>query len=481
MGKGAAVMCSFKRQAVVLLAATLVVAGCGGGSSSSGAGNGASSANVAVITAAGSQAFPLLVGDGTGGAIIAWQDLRDGGPDIYAQRVDGAGNPQWTANGVAISTAPNTQMAHQLIADGAGGAIIVWMDERSGAAEIYAQRIDGAGVPQWTANGVAIGVVGNPGGPEVVPDGAGGAIIVWRDNRTGTNGIYAQRVDSAGAPQWVADGVAISTAASNIDDGRGSPQLVPDGAGGAIIAWNDYRGGLGTPDIYAQRVDSAGVPQWTAGGVPVSAAAGSQYNPRLVTDGAGGAIIVWNDRRSGTRYDIYAQRIDGAGVPQWTVDGVAICTAEGNEPRDPRLVADGAGGAIIAWQDFRNGTSRDIYAQRVDSAGVTQWTAGGVAISSAGGHQWLPQLVSDGAGGAIIAWTDQRNESGGDIYAQRIDSSGVLRWTFDGLAISAVPGGQGWVDLAPDGAGGAIFGWTDLRVADPNIYVQGVTGSGSLK
>ena len=91
------------------------------------------------------------------------------------------------------------------------------------------------------------------------------------------------------------------------------------------------------------------------------------------------------------------------------------------------------------------------------------------------------QLIADGAGGAIIAWTDQRNESGGDIYAQRIDSSGVLRWTFDGLAISAVPGGQGWVDLAPDGAGGAIFGWTDLRVADPNIYVQGVTGSGSLK
>ena len=42
--------------------------------------------------------------------------------------------------------------------DGAGGAIIVWADERWGTADvdIYAQRIDGSGSPLWAANGAPV-------------------------------------------------------------------------------------------------------------------------------------------------------------------------------------------------------------------------------------------------------------------------------------------------------------------------------------
>ena len=47
----------------------------------------------------------------------------------------------WTADGVAISTAANTQNSPQITSDSAGGAIITWHDFRSGNADIYAQRI----------------------------------------------------------------------------------------------------------------------------------------------------------------------------------------------------------------------------------------------------------------------------------------------------------------------------------------------------
>jgi hypothetical protein len=79
---------------------------------------------------------------------------------------------------------------------------------------------------------------------------------------------------------------------------------VPDGAGGAIITWYEYRGNNSA--IYAQRVDSSGKVLWTTGGVPIRSISGSSaYDPRIASDGAGGAIIAWYDYRSGVK--IYAQ------------------------------------------------------------------------------------------------------------------------------------------------------------------------------
>ncbi|MGI8906178.1 MAG: hypothetical protein ACR2IE_06775 [Candidatus Sumerlaeaceae bacterium] len=201
---------------------------------------------------------------------------------------------------------------------------------------------------------------------QIAADGAGGAIITWEDNRSGTNyDIYAQRYDAAGAPQWTANGVAVCTAAFDQE----FPQITADGAGGAIITWGDYRSGTGTADIYAQRVNAAGAPQWTANGVAVSTAASDQFDPQIAADAAGGAIITWYDFRSGTNNDIYAQRVDAAGAPQWTANGVAVSTAASDQA-SPQIAADAAGGAIITWQDFRSGTNYDIYAQHISGGGV---------------------------------------------------------------------------------------------------------------
>src|SRR5438477_366894 len=98
--------------------------------------------------------------------------------------------------------------------------------------------------------------------------------------------------------------------------------------------------------------------------VPLCTAASA--SPTIVADGSGGAIVTWEDSRSGTHFDIYAQRVSAAGVPQWTANGVALSTTGGNQEY-PVIVADGSGGAIVAWEDNRSGTSYDIYAQRVSA------------------------------------------------------------------------------------------------------------------
>lgn len=403
------------------------------------------------------QNYPQLVSDGAGGAIIAWGDYRGPDSNIYAQRVDAAGTPLWTASGVAICTAPNDQDFYhtsQLLCDGAGGAIITWEDARDSGWDIYLQRVDGAGVPIGIANGTPIctatGVQQHPG---LASDGAGGVIVVWYDGRKGTSGrdVCAQRVDASVAPLWTADGVIVSAWSSA---STRHAQIVGDGAGGAIIAWDDNRGG--NSHVYARRINAIGIPLWTVDGVPLTAV-GDQHDPRIASDEAGGAIITWGDRRNGN-LDIYAQRLDPDGSTLWTAGGAALCT-DASTQANHQLVSDGVGGAIIAWEDGRNG-ARDIYGRRIDATGAPMWTPDGVVVSMAADDQYQPQIASDGADGAIVTWVDMRNNGyTPDVYAQHLGESP------NAVAISsfAATAGNGIVTLR------ATF-HSDLGVVAVDVY-----------
>jgi hypothetical protein len=188
--------------------------------------------------------------------------------------------------------------------------------------------------------------------------------------------------------------------------------------GGAIITWQDHRSGSNN-DIYAQRISSLGTVEWTANGVGICTVSQDQENPHLCSDGSGGAIITWQDQRGTYDWDIYAQRMNVSGVAQWTANGVAICTASADQD-NLQICNDSAAGAIITWADYRSGSYADIYTQRISAAGAVQWTANGVAICTAGGDQVKPQLCSNGARGAIITWQDQRNSTNIDIYAKNV-------------------------------------------------------------
>jgi hypothetical protein len=250
------------------------------------------------------------------------------------------------------------------------------------------------------------------------------------DLRNGNYDIYAQRVSAAGTPQWTADGVTICTAGQP----QGNPQIIADGSGGAIIAWQDFRSG--NYDVYTQRVNASGVVQWTADGVGLCILGFDQSAPFLASDGAGGAIVTWLDARSGY-YAIYARRIDAAGTPQWTTNGVLISSMPGFL-YDARIIPDDQGGAIITWHDYDN-----IYAQHVDNDGNSLWQDNGIIISGATGFQSLPALVPNGAGGGIIAWSDTR-DANNDIYAGSIEFSGqIYEPSPDIASVDDIPADQG--------------------------------------
>jgi hypothetical protein len=404
---------------------------------------------VIVAPASGSQLSPRAVSDGSNGVVIAWVDGRNGfcdasfkgACDIFAQRLSGDGERLWQTSGVAVTTAPNNQGTSgiAITGDGSGGAIIAWEDARpSNCCRIVAQRIDSSGSTVWNADGISvspepslvIGPIGAP--PQIVSDNAGGAIVAWLDVQVPSPDmpkIALLRLDGTGRALWPSGSVEFG-APSRMNGFA----ISGDGSGGVLATWSRI-GPDGFDDIAAQKVDSTGQLVWQADGVSVSARPFAQLNADIVSDGAGGAIIVWEDERDGASGDcfrivgnrnVYAQRISAQGMPVWLTNGVAISVAA-NSQRAPRAVSDGAGGAIVVWEDCRDyaeldrcGFGMDLYAQRINDGGTVLWDLNGTVVSRASGNQGIGpgipffrsvEVIAVGLGGAIVAWPDGRERT----------------------------------------------------------------------
>ncbi|MHA1272443.1 MAG: hypothetical protein ACTSQS_03310 [Promethearchaeota archaeon] len=413
-----------------------------------------------------------ICGDGSGGAIIAWENVYGSVKEIYAQRIDANGNILWENNGTVICNALGSQRFSKICSDGLGGAIIAWEDFRNDIDwNIYAQRIDANGNTLWENNGTVICNANRSQGElEICSDGLGGAIIAWRDYRNDVDrDIYAQRIDANGNTLWENNGTVICNAnRSQVD-----LEICSDGLGGAIFAWGDLRNDVDS-DIYAQRIDSNGNTLWENNGTVICNANRSQGGLKICSDGLGGAIIAWFDYRNGVDSDIYAQRIDSNGNTLWENNGTVICNAESSQS-DIDICPCSYNGAIIAWYDSRL-TKVGIYVQKITGTGITLWTDNGTFIIDPDYHHGEPHICSDGSDGTIIVWADGRGVEAGtsrDIYAQRIDANGNLRWNINGEVICNAIGDQpGGIRICSDNAGGAIITWQDYRSGNSDIYAQ---------
>jgi len=455
---------------------------------------------VPVCAAAGDQSATRAVGDGAGGAILVWVDARSGEPDLYAKRIvsNGYTAPGWPATGAPVCTAAGAQVVPDIASDGAGGAFVAWQDSRNGAGDtdVYLQRItaDGSVAPGWPTDGLAVcDTTDVQANPVVVADGAGGAIVVWLDYRSGFGlDVFAARVSATGQRRWARQGVPVCR--DTLD--QTGAVCAPDGAGGVFVAWEDARYStnvIPVADIYVQHLGSGGAPAsgWPVNGLPATPSSGLRfaYAPTIAGDGSGGAIVAWEDYRN-ISSGIYALRFDAGGaVPAgWTVGGSVVCDTTGDQV-GPQAAADGSGGVVVVWQDYRAGSTRDLYAQRVSAAGARAagWPSAGAPVCTAAGEQAAPRIVSDGDGGAVVTWYDYRSGNETDIFAQHLTGAGAVTpgWSANGLVLCNAPGDQQSpalvADIAPAAGGGSgcIVAWADHRNGvDYDIYAQRVTGQG---
>jgi hypothetical protein len=429
-------------------------------------------ADVPIETDPAQTSWGDLVADGAGGYIAVWYDFRGADIDIYAQKVDDGGDRHWEYNGRIVCGAAGDQSSPAAVADGSGGVIIVWLDYRTGAEGVYAQHLDIDGVAQWATDGLRVSVNSlMPIDMKAVSDGAGGVIAVWEETAGIYRDIMAQRVNGSGAHVWVTDVILCN--APNL---QYYLSVVADGEGGAIVSWLDYRDG--TANSYAQRVDALGALLWAGNGAVVCAHSASQNPPVATSDGAGGGIFVWTDER-GADADIYGQRITGPGLAEWAPDGIPVL-ADTADQWDPAIISDGAGGAYVTWTDGRFSTDRNVWAQHIDPGGNGLWQAAvgisGIPVGAFTDREENARLISDGAGGVVVAW-DEWQFSNYDVRAQRLNKYGISYWGSSGSALASYGGlNQQLTGLVSNGNHGCLIVFSDDRNGGSDLYAMRADG-----
>ncbi len=432
------------------------------------------SENIPIAIAHQGQFAPRGVSDGIGGTVVIWEDFRTGKDwDVYAQRLNPDGIPLWNQGGVAICEKKRDQRWLRLVRNDAQ-IVIAWTDQRApGNWDVYAQAIDLSGNKLMPDGGVPVCThPADQSDIEMLSDGSGGAVIVWKDRRRDPDlhDLYVQRINAAGQPMWEHDGVPVFPSEAL----QSTPRLVSGDADSFYVVWWEVIG-YELWDIMVRRIGMDGKHRWQAPTV-VSPMEGLQGEPRAVSDGQGGLIVVWQIYENFINDDFYAQRIDPAGNKVWEANGVPICNAEGIQ-KNRTITSDGHGGVVAVWRDERDVFS-DLYAQRIGADGTPRWRTNGIPLCTAGGYQDKPFLTQHGENEFFVAWLDFREDYGDEsndaIYGQKINLEGKALWTENGIPLCTADGVQQPPYVVESESGQLSVMWSDARSDIGDIYMRHV-------
>jgi len=461
--------------------------------------------NTAVCTALLNEQNPQICSDGSNGAIIVWEDYRNGNWDLYAQKLNSDGVAQWTKDGINICVSTANQTAPVICSDGSGGAYVAWKDTRNGRTDLYAQHINSTGGMVYSATGSSIAVAANATAPDnlaICTDGNGSAFVAWADSRNSISptstrpDIWMNKLTANGIA-WGAGGISVISQTL----GQKSPQLVDDGTGGCFLVWvNDT---IPAASICGNRVNAAGAVQWGSLGVRIfsvtSGNTDASRNPQVCRDGSD-LCVVWeqiDNLNSSNGWNILCTRIKSDGTNLWNTSTSATdvsgdWTGDQINPvvfPDDSTGSNGHNGMLVVYQSII--VSSDIVMTRVLSDGLNSKPAFPnqlFPVCQVSGDQTIPKAVKTGTGEVLIVWNDTRSNNStstySSIYAQRCDKTparflGPTGSTWGVPVSNIVNSNADQVALAPRTNGG-IAAWRDNRNGNNDIYAQVIFRDGSL-
>ncbi len=415
----------------------------------------------------------------------------EGDIDVSAQSISPAGERLWNDGDlIDIMSGTYIEQAPTVVADGAGGLLVfaeavAREGQYAGDWEIIGQRINRNGRLMWEGGERSLLVAASTWSerhPVALPDGRGGAFVFYEayapadSEWAGDIDIRAQHISASGKLLWDENGIAVATGTAL----EKAPFVISDGAGGAIVVFQVMlREGefANTWHIAAQRVSPDGELLWQGGerSLIIAASDWQETRPVAVPDGEGGALIFFQAEAPTGQFagdfDILGQRVSADGRLLWENGdrSVAVFNSAALE-RAPVVVSDGRGGAVVicegAAREGQFAGDWEILAQRVSPRGELLWNGGEspVIVSASVAHEHGVCALSDGAGGAFVAFEaqwPQGSEYAGDVdvLAQRISADGRPMWGDENgpLVVSASTDYlERFPCIAPDDEGGVL-------------------------
>ncbi|HEX2973839.1 MAG TPA: SdrD B-like domain-containing protein [Tepidisphaeraceae bacterium] len=377
----------------------------------------------------------LSTGDATiaaaphGDYFALWEGSLGKDSGICTQRFNADGLPVGERIFVKIALASHFDLTAAF--DAAGNFVIATSKYENASRHIYAQCFTAAGVPQGDEFMVSVATTGynDNGHPAIAMNSQGGFVITW-DSSGGYVGneyvareVWARRYDSTGTLLGVP-----FTVPTHRDGNQESPKASFDAAGNLVITWTSNSDAWDRSCIAARRFDPDGNPlsdEFRVNGNRVAGGDSSQ----LAVGPAGDFVVTWvSSGPDGSGMDIYAQRVNAAGVPQGAEFRVNTSTL--NDQSSPCIAMSADGAFVIAWQSLEPDGRRAVYGQRYNAAGLPQDGEFRVNADPVN-YQPYPAVAMSATGDFVVTWL------GG---ASITKSYALAQWYRVGLESGAITG-----------------------------------------
>ncbi len=439
--------------------------------------------NLIICDRAGEQTLAKVAATSDGGCYISWYDHSSGNYDVYLQRLNGNGEIQWAENGLLISDHPQESWItdYDLAADLDDCAILVFNDIRNGSdRDIYAYRINPAGDFVWGPDGLTIS--DNDGfepDPQVTITTAGNIVFAWPED----NMAHLRKVTPEGNDYWQDPSIITITS----DYSMWSARVVPAEDDGVILQIQMATGpNYWDPSyLYMHKFDDSGEARWGPDGVEVMTTGGiaPYMESDISEDGVGGVYSYWYDTRNMVHH-AYAQHVQADGSVSWTINGVLLSTTAGEMQMYPQFVRLPSTEDILVFYRITdpNQNLAGIGGQRLNSEGQPQWGDGGVTLVTLSDQDRYNVLALQQENGAIVLYKEIPE---GVLYsiikAIRVDGSGTPVWETSPVIMVPTLSEKGRVVADVNEPGQVIAAWNDKRT-DPNgdIYLQNINPDGSF-
>ncbi len=252
--------------------------------------------------------YPKIITDGAGGAFLFWLEYEKSNSRIYMAHIDSSAGSGTKINPVLIADSKSIIPDYDVTSFAGGSLMYINWQVSAKNKELYHQIIDKKGIPMMANLGVkAVTTAGDNTNPKAIAGGDSTIILAWLNNLSGSKDIYMQKISRFGNPLWSGSGVLIT----DFEGDQLGAVLCPDGRGGAIAGWIDNRS-RSAWNIYAQRVSSKGDLMWDEEGIPVSTSNRSIKNYLfMIPDLTQGAIAVFRESKGANQSGIYGQRLKG--------------------------------------------------------------------------------------------------------------------------------------------------------------------------
>lgn len=339
---------------------------------------------------------PRLAFDSQGNAMVLWQNqpgkrpdlvLPPGGanpPDVWANRFEpGRG---WGKSAMVGYLGRNGELA---VEPATGKALAVWNQGDQAWSRRYKPGLG------WAAPQILSGEGGAYGCTQAQIDASGRATAVWCCGRPAEGrlkpGLCARQsiVEGAWGP------AAVKEAA--IDDASFQLIQTPRGPTGL---WNGYRS-----PVYSCVLSSAG---WQ---IDFAVGGSDQAGQTAAASSGDQTLAAWVYPRNAEQSTVYASRGTGGVWGDYELVGFGSKGAASS----PKVAVNAAGDVLVAWSQFRFGRSHRAYASVRPAGG--RWKRA-EPIDLLGGAAGVDDVAMDGAGNAIVLFT-QESSQGSGLFANR--------------------------------------------------------------